>query len=118
MRQFLLKASTGYTPPMITGTQVCSIARTPKADRAFFRDVLALSSIDVGAGWLTFAPPHAEAGIHPVEEDEARHQTHGGRSLMRAVVYFMCDDLQGEIKRLTAKKVECSPIETADWESK
>jgi hypothetical protein len=27
----------------------------------------------------------------------------------------MCDDLEAEIKRLSAKKVKCSPIETQRW---
>jgi hypothetical protein len=27
----------------------------------------------------------------------------------------MCDDLEAEMKKLKAKKVTCSPVETAPW---
>lgn len=102
---------------MITGTHVLFYSENPEADRAFFRDVLEFRSVDAGGGWLIFAMPPAEAGIHPTE-GENRAQVHGGRSLLGAVVYLMCDDLAAEIKRLQAKKVSCSPVETEDWGSK
>ena len=70
--------------------------------------------IDAGGGWLIFALPPAEAAFHPADS-ESRNQTHAGRSLLGAVVYLMCDDLQAEIARLRAKKVSCSAVETARW---
>ncbi|PYX31810.1 MAG: extradiol dioxygenase [Acidobacteria bacterium] len=102
---------------MITGTHVLFYSENPEADRAFFRDVLEFRSVDAGRGWLIFAMPPAEAGVHPTE-GESRAQVHGGRSLLGAVVYLMCDDLEAEIKRLQARKVTCSPVETEDWGSK
>jgi hypothetical protein len=99
---------------MITGTHILFYSEQPEADRTFFRDVLGFKSVDAGEGWLIFALPPAEAGIHPVE-GESRQQLHGGRSLLGAVVYLMCDDLQAEIKKLQAKKVMCSPAEDAGW---
>jgi hypothetical protein len=102
---------------MITGTHVLFYSENSEADRAFFRDVLQFRSVDAGGGWLIFAMPPAEAGIHPTE-GENRAQVHGGRSLLGAVVYLMCDDLEAEIKRLQAKKVSCSPVETERWGSK
>jgi len=102
---------------MITGTHVLFYSKNPEADRAFFRDVLEFRSVDAGRGWLIFAMPPAEAGVHPTE-GESRAQVHGGRSLLGAVVYLMCDDLEAEIKRLQARKVTCSPVETEDWGSK
>ena len=99
---------------MITGTHVLFYSDKPEADRGFFRDVLKFRSVDTGGGWLIFAMPPAEAGIHPTE-GESRSQNHGGRSLLGAVVYLMCDDLAAEIKRLRAKNVSCSPVETEDW---
>jgi hypothetical protein len=108
----------GKLSRMITGTHVLFYSENPEADRAFFRDILGFGSVDAGGGWLIFALPAAEAGIHPVEQGENRHQAHGGRSLLGAVVYLMCDDLQAEIKRLKAKKVSCSPVEKEPWGSK
>ena len=102
---------------MITGTHVLFYSENPEADRAFFRDVLEFRSVDAGIGWLILAMPPAEAGVHPTE-GESRAQVHGGRSLLGAVVYLMCDDLEAEIKRLQARKVTCSPVETEDWGSK
>jgi hypothetical protein len=102
---------------MITGTHILFYSENPEADRAFFRDVLEFKSVDAGEGWLIFALPPAEAGVHPVE-GESRTQIHGGRALLSAVVYLMCDDLQAEIKRLEAKNVICSPAENAGWGSK
>lgn len=99
---------------MITGTHVLFYSENPEADRAFFRDVLQFPAVDAGEGWLIFALPPAEAGIHPTE-DESRHQTHGGRQLLGAVIYLMCDDLQAQIKILEGKKVACSPVESAPW---
>ena len=99
---------------MITGTHVLFYSEKPEADREFFRDVLGFNSVDAGGGWLIFALPPAEAGIHPTE-GESREQSHGGRSLLGAVVYLMCDDLQAEIKRLQAKKVICSTVDQPEW---
>ncbi len=99
---------------MITGTHILFYSENPEADRVFLRDVLEFRSIDAGGSWLIFALPPAEAAIHPADS-ESRNQTHAGRSLVGAVVYLMCDDLQAEIARLRAKKVTCSAVETARW---
>jgi hypothetical protein len=103
---------------MITGTHILFYSENPEADRVFFRDVLQFESVDAGGGWLIFALPPAEAGIHPTDKGESRNQAHGGRSLTGAVVYLMCDDLQAEIKRLAVSNVECTAVEAANWGSK
>ena len=53
---------------MITG--VHAIIYNPDAEgvRAFFRDTLGFSSVDAGGGWLIFALPPAELGVHPIDE--------------------------------------------------
>jgi hypothetical protein len=99
---------------MITGTHILLNSEKPEEDRAFFRDVLGFHSVDAGRGWLIFAVPPTEAAIHPVEK-AGSHEADDGRSLLGAVVYLMCDDLEAEIKRLSAKKVKCSPVETQRW---
>jgi hypothetical protein len=102
---------------MITGAHVLFYSEKPEADRVFFRDVLGFRAVDAGGGWLIFALPPAEAGIHPTEGD-GREQVHGGRSLLGAVVYLMCDDLQAEMESLKSKNVSCSPVEEANWEKR
>ena len=37
---------------MITGAHVILYSTNPDADRAFLRDVLTLTNVDVGDGWL------------------------------------------------------------------
>ena len=97
----------------ITGAHILLYSDKPEADRAFFRDVLGFRAVDAGEGWLIFALPPAEAGIHP--SDGISGQLHGGRHLLGAVLYLMCDDLAALIKSLQGKNVTCSPVEEAPW---
>jgi hypothetical protein len=98
---------------MINGTHILIYSNDPAADRAFFRDVLEFRHVNVGGGWLIFALPPAEAGIHPA--GEIQPLMHGGRSLLTSVLYLMCDDLDATIASLGSKNAECSPVEEADW---
>ncbi len=98
---------------MINGAHVLLYSDDPEADRAFFRDVLKFPAVDAGGGWLIFRLPRAEAGIHPSEGH--RKQAHGGRYLVGAVLYLMCDDLNSVIKSLNARNVSCSPVEEEEW---
>jgi hypothetical protein len=50
---------------MINGIHLLLYSRDPESDRAFLRDVLGFQSVDAGEGWLIFALPPAELGIHP-----------------------------------------------------
>ena len=97
----------------ITGAHVLLYSDNPEADRAFFRDILSFPAVDAGGGWLIFALPPAEAGIHP--SDGEKRQLHGGRRLLGSVLYLMCDDLPALMKSLLAKGVNCTPVETEDW---
>jgi predicted enzyme related to lactoylglutathione lyase len=102
---------------MLIGTHVLLYSEDPEADRAFFRDVLQFPFVDVGHGWLIFKLPPAEAALHPTG-DESRNLVHAERSLLGAVLYLMCDDLEAYLKRLEANKVSYSPIEKAPWGTK
>jgi len=99
---------------MITGTHILFYSQKPEADRAFLRNVLGFKSVDAGGGWLIFALPPAEAAVHPADS-EKREQEHSGRKMLTPDFYLMCDDLDAEMKKLKAKKVTCSPVETARW---
>lgn len=87
---------------MITGIHALIFNQDAQAVRAFFRDVLGLASVDAGGGWLIFALPPAELGVHPTEASETgRHE-----------LYLMCDDLLATVAELQAKGVEFrKPIE-------
>jgi predicted enzyme related to lactoylglutathione lyase len=75
---------------------VHAIVFSPQAEqvRAFFADVLGLSSVDAGRGWLIFALPPAELAVHPAD-GEPRHE-----------LYLMCDDIQATLAELGDKGVE------------
>ena len=78
---------------MITG--IHALLYTSEADevRAFFRDVLEWPSVDAGHGWLIFAAPPTELGVHP-SETGTEHE-----------LYLMCDDVHRTVEELRAKGV-------------
>ncbi len=98
---------------MIFGAHVLLYSNDPEADRTFFRDVLQFKGVDVGGGWLIFALPPSEIAVHP--SDGTFAQSHGGHSLLGALVYLMCDDLGETVKTLQAKNVVCGAIDRAPW---
>jgi predicted enzyme related to lactoylglutathione lyase len=81
---------------MITGVHAIVFTEDADAVRAFFRDVLELSSVDAGGGWLIFALPPAELAAHPAE-GAGHHE-----------LYLMCDDVHATAGELAAKGVELS----------
>jgi catechol 2,3-dioxygenase-like lactoylglutathione lyase family enzyme len=79
---------------VITGVHAIVFTLDAAADRAFFRDVLGLPSVDAGGGWLIFALPPAELAAHPADGD-ARHE-----------LYLMCDDVRATVEDLRGKGAE------------
>ncbi|MGZ4186115.1 MAG: VOC family protein [Solirubrobacteraceae bacterium] len=79
---------------MITGVHAIVFTKDPPGVRAFFRDVLALPSVDAGGGWPIFALPPAELAVHPSDADG--HQQ----------LYLMCDDIETTVRELEGKGVE------------
>ena len=79
---------------MINGMH--AIVFSPEAEkvRDFFADVIGLSSVDAGGGWLIFALPPAELAVHPAD-GESRHQ-----------LYLMCDDIAATLAELRARGAE------------
>jgi predicted enzyme related to lactoylglutathione lyase len=75
---------------------VHAIVFSPQAEqvRAFFADVLGLSSVDAGRGWLIFALPPAELAVHPTDGGPGHD------------LYLMCDDIQATLAELRDKGVE------------
>jgi predicted enzyme related to lactoylglutathione lyase len=89
---------------MITGAHAIIFTKNADGVRAFFRDVLELSSADAGHGWLIFALPAAEVAAHPA--DDAGHHE----------LYLMCDDIHATVAELRRKGVEFSrPISDERW---
>jgi hypothetical protein len=77
----------------ITGTHMLFYTPKPEELRATLRDVFGWKHIDAGDGWLIFALPPAELGVHP--GDTPTHQ-----------LSLMCDDITETVAGLRAKGVE------------
>src|SRR5690348_16859887 len=82
----------------IIGAHMLLYSSEADALRAMFRDVFGFESVDAGGGWLIFALPPSELGVHPAEgptyQSGVRHQ-----------VAFMCDDIRRTIAELRARGV-------------
>jgi len=90
---------------MIYGAHVVIYSKDAEADRVFFRDVLGYPYVDAGHGWLIFALPPAEIAMHPSDENDGHE------------LFLMCDDVQGLIRTMQSKGVDCTPVEEARWGS-
>jgi len=77
----------------ITGTHVLLYSPEAEALRTVLRDVIGWRSVDAHDGWLIFALPPAELGVHPAE---APHHE----------VSLMCDDITTTIADLRAKGID------------
>jgi hypothetical protein len=107
------RAGRQYSAVMIAGAHFLLFSKDPEADRAFFKTVLELPSIDLGDGWLLFALPPAELAVHPGDGEFV--QMHAEHPMLGAVLYLMCDDLSSVIGLLKSKGVTCgNPVE-AEW---
>lgn len=76
----------------ITGAHVLLYSTEPEKLREVFRDVFGYRFVDGGDGWLIFALPPAELGIHPAESGD-----------VRAELSFMVDDIVKAKAELEAK---------------
>ena len=88
---------------MINGAHAIIYSTNADADRAFFRDVLKLRSVDVGGGWLIFALPPAEVAVHPSDEDE-KHE-----------LYLMCGDIETFVAEMKKRRIVCGPVQDEGW---
>lgn len=88
---------------MITGAHSIIYSTNPNADRAFFREVLRFPHVDAGEGWLIFALPPGELGIHPAESNGAHE------------LYLMCDDIAAFLTAMQQQQVPCEPVTDAGW---
>jgi len=88
---------------MITGAHSIIYSTNPEADRAFFRDVLHLPSVDVGGGWLIFGLPPAEVAVHPSEKNNVHE------------FYLMCEDIAAFVSEMKERGVACGEVKDLRW---
>ncbi len=77
----------------ITGAHVLLYTPAAEALRTVLRDVIGWDHVDSGDGWLIFALPPAELGVHPAEQPS--HE-----------LSLMCDDITATVTELAARGVE------------
>jgi hypothetical protein len=90
---------------MITGAHIVIYSEDAEKDRTFIRDVLKFSHVDAGDGWLIFALPPAELGVHPAAQGRGHE------------LYLICDDVRALVDQLQHQQVSCSPVEEQSWGS-
>lgn len=79
----------------IFGAHALLYTSEPEAVRAIFRDVFGWDHIDAGEGWLIFALPPAEVGVHPSDPGFGEPGHHA--------LSVMCNDITVTIRELRAK---------------
>ncbi|MCA1562496.1 MAG: hypothetical protein LC804_20290 [Acidobacteria bacterium] len=83
----------------IIGAHALLYTSEPDALRATLRDVFGWKHVDAGDGWLIFALPPAELGVHPAEgptyASGTRHQ-----------LTLMCDNIEVTIRELRSKGID------------
>jgi len=87
----------------IIGAHMLLNTTQPEAVRAILRDVFGFKNVDAGGGWLIFALPPSELGVHPAE-GHAQGQTG------RHEISFMCDDIAATVAQLKGKGVEIDGV--------
>lgn len=88
---------------MLTGAHSIIYSSNAEADKAFLRDVLKLTSVDVGRGWLIFGLPPAEIAVHPSDKNDVHE------------FYLMCDDVDAFVAEMGRKNVPCEAINNQGW---
>jgi hypothetical protein len=88
---------------VITGIHLVIYSKDTEADKAFFRDILKLTNVDVGHGWLIFGLPPSELAVHPSSEND-HHE-----------IYLMCGDIKTLVRQMSKQKIVCSEIQHQGW---
>jgi hypothetical protein len=88
---------------MISGAHFIIYSTNPKKDRDFFRNILKLTNVDAGDGWLIFGLPPSEVAIHPSSENNLHE------------FYLLCDDIKKFIREITKNDIVCSAIQNQGW---
>ncbi len=89
---------------MFSGAHLILYSQAAEADRIFLSDQLGLSSVDAGDGWLIFKLPPGELAIHPTDDAP------------RLELYFMCDNLDDGLRRLTTAGAQIvNPAKDRGW---
>jgi hypothetical protein len=88
---------------MITGGHTVIYSTDSDADRGFLRDVLKLTNVDIGGGWLIFGLPPAEVAVHPSDKNGVSE------------FFLMCQDIEIFITEMKNHNIQCEDVQDRDW---
>jgi catechol 2,3-dioxygenase-like lactoylglutathione lyase family enzyme len=88
---------------MLSGAHVIIYSTDAEADRGFFRDILGLTHVDAGDGWLIFALPPSELAVHPASGNGVHE------------LYLICEDIEVFVAAMKARDVACSDVQDRGW---
>jgi len=88
---------------MIVGAHSIIYSADPEADRAFLRDVLKLTHVDAGEGWLIFGLPPAEVAVHTSSKNDIHE------------FYLIADDIEALVTEMGMRGIACAPVIDQRW---
>jgi len=89
---------------MIIGAHSVIYSTDPKADQRFLRDVLKLTAVDAGGGYLIFGLESAEASVHASSVDHVKPE-----------LYLLCDNIEMFVSEMRENGVPCGPVQDQGW---
>ena len=88
---------------MIIGAHIMLQSRDEAADKAFLTNVLKLSSVDAGGGFLIFGLPPAELAMHGSDKNDMHE------------FFFMCRDVGKFVANMAKHGIEATPPMNQGW---
>jgi len=88
---------------MLVGAHVVVHSANAETDKAFFRDVLRLSNVDAGDGFLIFGLPPTEVAVHKDYAND-KHE-----------LYFMCADVESFVDGMKQRGIACTSVRDEGW---
>ncbi len=88
---------------MIIGAHVMLQSMDEVADKAFLTDILKLSSVDAGNGFLIFGLPPTEVAVHESDQNDVHE------------LYLMCADIEAFLEQMHSHGVSATAPEDQGW---
>ncbi len=88
---------------MIIGMHAVIFSKKPEVDRAFFKKILKMPSVDTGDGWLIFGLPPAELAVHPSDRISVHE------------LYLICDNIKAFVSKMEKQNIKCTMIQDRSW---
>jgi hypothetical protein len=88
---------------MIIGAHVMLESMDEVADKAFLTDILKLSSVDAGDGFLIFGLPPTEVAVHESDHNDVHE------------LYLMCEDIEVFVEQMRRHGIAATLPEKQGW---